>query len=248
MKLSFLFARRTWLTTLLVIAMMAVFVRLGFWQIDRLHQRQAQNAEITQLIAAPPLSLDREPLPADLSHIRYRRAVASGTFDLSRQMALKVQNFDAMAGIHLIAPLVMPGGTQAILVDRGWIPDKLAASDNWAQFDQTGPLTVSGFLRPSEELPARAGEPVPTPQQAWYRVDISAMQAQMPYRLLPVYLLQLPGSEGNTDLPYRTEPEFDLSEGGHLGWAWQWWIFAAVAGVMYVNYVSRRSRNEHAAH
>ena len=46
-----LFSRRWWWVTLIVLVLMAVFARLGFWQLDRLEQRRAANA---QLIAAAP--------------------------------------------------------------------------------------------------------------------------------------------------------------------------------------------------
>jgi surfeit locus 1 family protein len=246
MKLKLLFGGRRWISTLLVLLAMAVMIRLGFWQINRLHQRQARNAETARLIALPPLDLERESLPAD-PEVRYRRATVSGTFDLSQQVALKIQNFGAAAGIHLVAPLVLDNG-QAVLVDRGWIPDELSDPAEWAQFDVAGTVTVTGYLRPSETLRPRSGAatatPLPGGQAAWYRVDVGAIQRQMPYELLPVYVLQSPGPEGNVELPYRTDPEFDLSDGSHLGFAWQWWIFALVAGWGYVAYISRLARKK----
>ncbi len=40
MNFQLFFSRRWWWTTLLVIAGAAVCVRLGIWQLDRLHQRR----------------------------------------------------------------------------------------------------------------------------------------------------------------------------------------------------------------
>jgi surfeit locus 1 family protein len=60
----------------------------------------------------------------------------------------------------------------------------------------------------------------------------------MPYELLPIYLLQAP--DGSADgLPYRAEPERDFSEGPHLGYAVQWFLFAAILGAGYLGYVAR---------
>jgi surfeit locus 1 family protein len=61
-----------------------------------------------------------------------------------------------------------------------------------------------------------------------------------------VYLLEAPGPEGNIALPYRIEPEVDLTEGPHLGYAAQWFAFAVVAGVVYVGVVRARLRKEQA--
>jgi surfeit locus 1 family protein len=238
-----LFNRRWWWSTLLVLLGMAVLVRLGFWQLDRLAQRRAHNAEIAQQLALPPLSLTGAVLPDDLSSIKYRHVSARGVFDFSHQIGLKLQNWMGTPGIHLITPLVIEGSPQAVLVDRGWIPIDQAAAENWSQFDEVGPVTVTGFTKLSQPLPARTGNAAQAtsvePQLEWYRVDIRAIQAQMPYKLLPIYVLQSPTGDANANLPYRVEPEFDLSDGPHLGYAIQWYIFSLILGTMYVYYVSK---------
>jgi surfeit locus 1 family protein len=77
-----------------------------------------------------------------------------------------------------------------------------------------------------------------TDELAWYRMDIEAIQAQMPYKLLPVYVKQAP-EEGNQQLPLRAEREVDLSEGPHLGYAIQWFLFSTILGVMYIALVNK---------
>lgn len=67
-------------------------------------------------------------------------------------------------------------------------------------------------------------------------MDISAIQAQIPYELLPVYVVQKPPLE-NESLPYRSAPEFDHYNGPHLGYAIQWFAFALMSGIGYVRYV-----------
>jgi surfeit locus 1 family protein len=238
--LATLFNRRWWWSTLLVLLGMAVLIRLGFWQLDRLAERRAYNAETAQQLALPPLSLTGESLPDDLTNLKTRRATAHGEFDFSRQVALKHQNWMNAPGIHLITPLVIEGSSRAVLVDRGWVPTDQAAAENWSQFDESGPVTVTGFIQLSQTLPedsANTGQSMPAgPQSEWYRVDIGAIQTQMPYELLPIYILQSPSGD-NSRLPYRVEPEFDLSDGPHLGYAIQWYIFALILGVIYVRYV-----------
>jgi surfeit locus 1 family protein len=76
------------------------------------------------------------------------------------------------------------------------------------------------------------------PQQQWYRIDVEAIQQQMPYRLLPFFLLQTPPDEVQDVLPYRVAAEIDLSEGPHMGYAIQWFLFAAVLAVGYARLVS----------
>jgi surfeit locus 1 family protein len=185
-----------------------------------------------------------------LATLKIRRGTARGEFDFSRQVALKHQNWMGSPGVHLITPFIIEGGSRAVLVDRGWIPQAEALPDRWSQFDEAGPVTVLGFIQLSQSLPQgrigadQAGERVDDSgriaQTEWYRVDIAAIQDQLPYELLPVYIQQSPPDGSNGSLPYRTEPEFDLTDGPHMGYAIQWYIFALILGIGYVRYVIKK--------
>jgi surfeit locus 1 family protein len=234
-----LFNRRWWWKTLLVLAAMAIFFRLAAWQLDRLEQRRERNAETRRLLAASPLDLDAETLPADPSALRYRQAIAYGTYDLSQQVALELQNWNGMPGLHLLTPLLLAGGQQAILVDRGWIPYGDLPPEKWSQFDEPGALTVAGSLQTPQRLQGGAQSP---PQLTWYRVDLAAIGSQMPYDLLPLYLVQSPGTEGNRALPYRQELQIDLSDGPHLNYMIQWLSFALILGGGYVWFVNNSEK------
>ncbi len=253
-----LFSRRYILITLLVIAAMAVMARLGVWQLERREQRIARNADLVAKLEAAPVSLNEAalaatwPLPEDRSAVRNVQAEAAGEYDFANQMLLVQQNYRDMPGAHLVVPLVLAGTDQAVLVDRGWIPFDEVQSGHWQQYDDPhGPVTISGRVQPSQILPSRAAEqagsnpaPPQQPEEEWYRIDIDAIQGQVPYQLLPVYLLEAPGPQGNIALPYRIEPEVDLSEGPHLGYALQWFAFAIVAGVVYIGALRSRLHRE----
>lgn len=253
------FNRQWWWTTVLVIVAMGVLVRLGFWQLDRLEQRRAYNADIIAKLALPPISLNDEQLPADLATLKNRQAEVRGTYDFSRQLALTQQRWMNTPGFHLITPLVIDAGARsedihslgeerplAVLVDRGWLPARDLGQEKWSQYDLGGPLSVTGYVRLSHTLPnVNTGEQaVPAFRTEWYRVDIDAIEAQMPYELLPVYLQQVPPADGNTSLPFRGELEPDLSDGPHLSYAIQWFIFATILAVGYVYFVRKRTDQE----
>lgn len=240
---------RRWLpTTLAVLLGMAVSVRLGMWQLERLDLRQQRNALLVEQLSAPPLDLNAELLPADLSQVTNHRAVARGEFDFAQQVALALQNWEGQPGVHLIAPLLLEGREEAVLVDRGWIPFEESASEEWSRFDEAGPQTVTGYLQPSQPPPRGQASAVDAgPLREWYRVDVEAIQAQVPYPLLPVYLLQIPDEQGQGgaefSLPYRVRPEVDLSEGRHLGYAVQFFLFALILGAGYARIVGKKTYN-----
>ena len=253
--LKTLFSRKYILMTLLVVAAMAVMARLGVWQLDRRQQRIARNADLVAKLEAVPASMNEAalaatwPLPEDRDAVRNIRADAIGQFDFDQQILLLQQNHQNQPGVHLVAPLVLAGTNKAILVDRGWIPFEDSQTERWRQYNaESGEVTIAGRLQPSQILFGSAAEKAKESAAAeaakaeWYRVDVEAIQSQMPYELLPVFLLQSPGPQGNDALPYRIEPEVDLSEGSHLGYALQWFAFAIIAGLVYVGVVRSREK------
>ncbi|GIV78384.1 MAG: SURF1-like protein [Litorilinea sp.] len=240
-----LFNRRWWWTTLLVIAGVAVLIRLGFWQLDRLEQRRAFNAMVAERWKQEPYDLAHNPLPADLQELEYRRVEVEGEFDYERQLVLVSQTrSDGAPGVILVTPLVFEDG-RAVLVARGWIPSDLAAPENWPQFQEPPGQPVIGLIQESQMLPNGEAPPIPdSPQTEWFRINIDAIQPQMPYQLLPVFILQLPEEGRPYDaLPYREEP-LRLDEGSHLSYAIQWFTFAAILAFGYLQFIQHQERRE----
>lgn len=239
--LGYLVSRRWWWVTLIVLLAMVVMVRLSIWQVDRLQQRRAANALLRQQLTAAPLSLNEVDLQSsDLTTMPDRKVQATGVFDYSEQILLKVQNFNGSAGAHLVAPLRLEGRDEAVLVDRGWIPEQEIDPASWSQFDETGAVTIEGVIQLTQT--ARNAAPPEEPQQEWFRINVEAIERQVPYDLLPVYVLQSPPEGGNQALPYREEPEIDLSEGPHLSYAVQWVAFSIMLAAGYVYYVRRQEK------
>ena len=220
---------------------MAFLARLGFWQLDRLAQRRAANELLREQLAADPLSLNDPQLDPDrLDALPDRAVTVSGTFDYSEQVLLKLQNFQGRTGGRLIAPLRIAGREEAVLVDRGWLPEEELAPGRWSAYDETGVITITGRVRPSET--SLRAEPPAGPQQEWYRVNVEAIERQLPYELLPVYVRQSPAPESIDSLPYREEARFDLSEGPHLSYAIQWFLFSLMLGGGYLYFVKRQEQ------
>ncbi len=234
-----LFSRKWWWVTLLVIALMMVLARLGFWQLDRLSERRENNRILAAALAASPVNL-AEALPADLSTLKDRQVIVTGEYDFENQLILKVQNWEGQAGVDLVTPLVLQDGESVVLVDRGWIPEAQNNAPGLAQYNIPGQVTVEGYAALSQELSGRETVIPEEPQSEWYRIDIAAIQAQMPYDLLPIYVREAPGD--GRELPYRREQEVDLSEGPHLGYALQWFTFSLGLGIAYIIYIHKEMR------
>jgi len=240
-----IFSKKWLLATLLVLAAMAVMIRLGIWQLDRLETRRAFNAAVLGQQSQPELTLAGAALDEPLADMEYRTASVRGEYDHANQIALRNQYYNNQWGVHLVTPLKISGSDRAVLVDRGWIPAADYESGNWSQYDEVGVVTVQGVIRASRSRADYGSQSDPTPVpggpllQAWNFINIPAISQQMTLALLPVYLQQSP-ADGPVSIPVRTALELDLTEGPHMGYALQWFAFAAILGVGYLVYLRRQ--------
>lgn len=242
-----LLGRRWWFASLLVLAAVAVMLRLGVWQLDRLEARRAFNARVLTQQNQPPLELDDAALGQDLYEMEYRQAIVVGTYYPQDEIVLRNQVWQGQLGVQLFTPLLIEGSRQAILVQRGWIPSAQADSAERGAFAQTGSLTVRGILRRAETdfglrlVPDSTLAPGQPRLDAWNNLDLEAIAGQSTISLLPVYLQRIP-EENEPSPPYAEPYALDLSEGPHFGYAMQWFLFAAVLALGYPFYVVRQEQ------
>jgi len=236
--------RRWWWTTLLVIAGVVVLIQLGNWQLDRLEQRRAYNVMVADRWRLDPFDVNTTPIPADLTELEFRRVQAVGEFDYGNQILLTNQTRNQAPGVIVVTPLALGDG-RAVLVARGWVPTTQADPAQWPEFEEPAGAPVVGLIQESQLLPnGSAPTPPTTPQVEWYSLNVDAIQPQMPYELLPVFILQLP-EEGRSysALPMREEP-LTLDEGSHFSYAIQWYMFALILGVGYVFFIRYQELRE----
>ena len=243
-----IFSRQWMLATLLVLAGGALCVRLGIWQLDRLEQRRAFNAHVEAMWAAEPITIDGQP-EEDLTELEYHVVTVSGRYDFENQIALRNRYFQDEYGYHLLTPLLLDDGS-AVLVDRGWIPaDGNDGPADWRQYDQPGPVTLEGQIRLGQAKPDMGGVPDPTltPGQTgldfWNIVNLERIQKQVPYRLLNVFV-QPDVDTGDVEPPVPYQPEIELTEGSHQGYAIQWFTYATILVVGYPFFVRKQVKEQ----
>ena len=174
----------------------------------------------------------------DLDSLNQHRALATGTFAPESEVLIRSQVHLGVAGFHVITPLVAEDGS-AVLVNRGWVPLEMDQVPVTAATPPTGVVTVEGWLAPTRERGALGPvDPEDGRLVAMNRVDIERIQQQVPFPLLPMYLVEL-GERGN-ELPVPVAaPTFD-DDGPHLAYAIQWFSFLVIGLVGY-GFLMRRS-------
>lgn len=244
MILRAMFSRQWLLSTLLAFAGGVLCIRLGIWQLDRLEQRRAFNEHIAEMWAAETLDLTAKPTD-DLTMMEYRAITVSGTYDFENQVVLRNRYYQSQYGYNLLTPLLLDDGS-AVLVDRGWIPaDGNDTPAAWRRYDEPGRISIRGQVRLGQAAPELGGVPDPTltpgktKLEFWNNVNLERLGQQMPYPLLNAYVQpKVDPADVTPPIPYQ--PELELTEGPHLGYAVQWFTFASILVLGYPFYLRKQ--------
>lgn len=219
---------RSVLVALGVLAGAAVCVRLGFWQLSRLHEKQALNAALQAAERGPALVVSGEP-PAT-EQARQRMLEVTGRFDERHQFLLSGRAHAGAPGVEVVTPLWPTGSAVAILVNRGWLPAADAATARLENYPEPAERVVRGL---AEALRHGAGGPPVRTLEAdsvtlwsvrW--LDADSVAPRLPYAVAGYVLREFPGP-GVPDRPRRSPPR-PYNEMTHLSYAIQWFLFAAI--------------------
>jgi surfeit locus 1 family protein len=216
---------RTTLFCLFAALAAALFIRLGFWQITRLHERRARNVVIAAQQHSAPVPV--AALPGDTAAAHYRPASVSGRFDYDHELVLTNRTRRGSPGVELLTPVRVPGSDTAVLVDRGWVyaPDGSTVDRNrWRESDSG---TVSGYVElytPDAGATTLASDP-----HIVRHASRQQITARLPYPVAGVYLVAVGGSDSaSSGHPARRDLPV-LDDGPHRSYAVQWFCFAAIA-------------------
>jgi len=212
-----------------------LFVRLGLWQLARLHEKVRRNAAIASQQQAP--SVQFASLPRDTAAAQYRRATATGVFDYANELVLSNRTHQGAPGAELVTPMRLPGSDTAVLVDRGWVYSPDGASVDRSRWREADSATVTAYVQqyaPDAEATTFGRDP-----RIVRRISRREVSSRVPYPLAPYYLIQT-GDTASSHPVRREMPALD--EGPHRSYAIQWFFFAATAlvGALAVIWRERR--------
>jgi len=221
--------RKLWLRwavlLVFVVALGAVFIRLGEWQLHRLEWRKESNAIVVTNRAKPV-----QPWASVFDHTitdadQWQRVAVSGTFDTANQLIARYRSNADVKGSEIITPLQTTTG-QVILVSRGMLEHADSNPDPTSvPAPPSGEVTIIGYVHRNEIGKASALTPVEGRVRLVNSVEIgNAMGTDLVNGYVTV-LEMTPPQPG--DLTAIQPPE--LSEGPHLSYAIQWFCFTLIA-------------------
>ena len=213
-------------------ALALLFVRLGFWQLERLAERRATNRELARQLAQPPESIIAVRATNAPAH---RRAVVEGVADFEHEFVLTGRSRNGSPGVHIFTPVRVPGLERAILVNRGWVYSPDAATVDLARWREAR-TRFTGFT----VLAPHTAAVVAGRGRALRSLNAAGVARVVPYPVDDLYLVAR--DSGDAAAPVRLDAPA-LDEGPHLSYAIQWFCFAAIV-LVGAGIVARRAQRE----
>lgn len=229
---------------LLVVAVVALLVSLGQWQVQRLDEVRTANARLSERAASAPVALDAllAEVGDDPAALEFRRVVVDGTFRAEEEVLQRNRVGRGLQGLDVLTPLDLGDG-RALLVRRGWVPTTMDVPPVAGAEPPDGVVRITGVLERSVDQPTfGARDPEEGRLERVFHPDTARLDRQMTGTLLPVVLRMdpLPGTDATTPPAPQGTPALD--EGSHLSYAVQWHLFALLALGAYGFWLRSRLR------
>jgi surfeit locus 1 family protein len=215
------------------VGMIALFVSLGAWQLDR----AAGKNRVQQLFedGTPYSRLSAETLPADFQNIE-----ANGRYDSDHQILIDKIRLDGRTGYYVITPLRRAAEDPWLIVNRGWVKKPAAGDPDPEIAVEETERTVQGRAGHLPRVGIHSGKPFASPgdwpKKAFYPT-LEDLAAELDQGLSPVVLLLGPAEEDGFVRRWRPSESGPMM---HYGYAFQWFAMAAVVLAVTVWRLRRR--------
>ncbi len=223
------------------LAMVAVFVGLGVWQLQRRVEKHTLVAALTERLAAAPGSL---PSPAQWSALspagdEFRRVIfkatyASGPDAMVYSSGSSVREDISGPGTWAFMPARLPSG-ETVVINAGFVQNTMqdrAQQDRAVTRLVTGePITLSGYIR----FPETAGTLTPAENPArrlWFTRDHLAMAKALGWGEVAPFYVDLEQPVPSNGIPKPGALKVHLKD-DHLQYALTWFALAGAVVIAF---------------
>jgi len=230
-----------WIPFIATCLLMAVFLRLGWWQWTKALDVDTQAELRDTRSALNPLLLGAQLV--DAKEVDGSSVLVRGSFDATEQFFLDNQQHQGRPGLHVITPLHIENSPVRVLVNRGWIGWGASRGVLPEVTVPTGRIEIQGraFI-PSTKAPAFVAEPTGETGLLRTRIRLDDIQAAQHHPMQPVVIL-MTSTTGDTDGLVREWPELENKAPMHKGYAAQWFLMSVVLLAFFIRSSFRKVNN-----
>lgn len=249
------FALRPWwiVSHVVVLAIVVSFISLGLWQLRRLDEVKARNAQLAERLAEAPVDVEGLVAAGDTdgADLEDRRVTATGTYRPDEVVLIRGRSLDDAPGSWVVVPLDLGDG-RVVAVNRGWIRNdgRFTEVPEENRAVPAGEVTVEGLLHGAQERGSfGATDPADGRLTSLARIDLDRLDDQVEGDLVPVWIqLTTPEAGAPEGSPQVLDPPVVNDEGPHLSYAVQWGIFTIIAVGGYPLILRRAARERGQRH
>jgi surfeit locus 1 family protein len=242
--------RRLWLFwgfIVLMLALSGLFVGLGWWQVNRLAEKEALIALVEERMRQPPQALPPvgEWVGFDAAVFDYRPVTLTGRYISEQSVLVFTSLVDQQGqysgpGYWVMTPLRLTDGG-VIWINRGFVPQQLSATFLNGGSTPRGEVTLTGIARAPEEASGFTPGPDAARRIEWVR-DPARLAALADPSLQPVAPIYVDLPAGDTGaLPQGGETRVSFPN-NHFGYALTWFGFAALTPVLLIFWILRQRK------
>jgi len=230
------------LPSLATLAGVPLLLSLGFWQLHRADTKAGIADTFLERRAQGVVTINTSADRADTEQMIWRRGKVHGRYEQEQHYLLDNQVNKGRAGYFVYTPLRLEQENKWILVNRGWLPTGTYRDE--APVFTTPPvaLALQGFLArpPSAAYLSDQGkvEAMSRGITRLQSIDIEHIKQISGLDVLP-YVLRLNPAAGSGFIREWSGPGFGVDK--HLGYAFQWFVLAALLVSIYIAFTLKRT-------
>ncbi len=229
---------------LVVVALLLIMAKLGFWQLDRAAQKKALLTAVSDAQTQQVQRLYK--VPAELLDWQYRKIDISGRYLKDKQLLLdnrfSGKADDKRAGYEVLTPFELQDGS-VVLVNRGWLPRAANRSDLPNIAMEQNIKQLKGIVR----KPAKAfslgniNELSSTWPKLIQFIDIAQLSELLDMPLHQAIVMLLPEQPEGYSRHWQNQSDIKMGPAVHYGYAFQWFALSLTLLVLSVFIVIKKS-------
>ncbi len=230
--------------------MLAVFVGLGIWQLQRRVEKHALIAALTERLAAAPGTLPRParwsaltPSADEFRRVRFTATYASGPDAMVYSSGSAVRDDISGPGTWAFLPARLSGG-ETVVINTGFVQNTMqdrAQEDRAVKPLVTGePVTLTGYIR----FPEAAGmlTPAENPtRRLWFTRDHLAMAHALGWGEVAPFYIDLEQPLPANGIPKPGPLDVHLKD-DHMQYAITWFALAGAVMIAFGVWMSGQRR------